>query len=130
MKKMKHFIATVLSLGIILTSSLMAVAAEPIRQSVAEINPHTQSETDVYFVLGDGVRVRQTPGLSASNITVGLLYENRNDWVEVRLDNTRVVDGLNWYQVVDSSTGVTGWIAGMHLNIASPRTVVRVTYIK
>lgn len=128
MKTIKRFAATILSLGIVLTSSLMATAAEPAVQSATETSVHTQSDTEIYFVLGNGVRVRRSPGNSSE--AVGLLYENRGDWVEVRLDNTTIADGLNWYQVVDSSTGVTGWIAGRYLDIVSPRTILPITYIK
>lgn len=122
MRKIKRFVVTLLSVGLMLTGSMTAFAAEPPEQqseklAVSEtiIEPRivgSYDSSDAIPVRGNGVRLRRTPGTSGE--IVGLLYEDADDWVKIS-GAIEMKDGYVWQQVVDSSIGLTGWIASNYI---------------
>lgn len=117
MKKIKRFVAIFLSFGLMLAGTLTASAAEQSEQwpeesvssetiTVQELSVNRCS--DPLFVKGNGVRLRRTPGTSGD--VVGLLYENKGDWVRIS-GVIEQKDGYWWQEVVESSIGLQGWIA-------------------
>lgn len=124
MKKIKCFSATILSFGMVLTSSMTSYAAElPKQQSLELVLPNSTAGQLLPFtsyaritldVKGNGVRLRKEPSTSAE--IVGLLYENNGDWVTVSGKGI-YKDGYYWEEVIDSSIGFSGWIADIYLKI-------------
>ena len=77
-------------------------------ESITAPEPVVNRSSDQIFVKANGVRLRRTPGTSGE--VVGLLYENKGDWVRI----SGVIewkDGYWWQEVVESSIGLQGWIA-------------------
>lgn len=120
MKKIKGIVAVVLSLGIAMAGSLTSYAAELPEQrsetsSIVEMMAeHAIEYVSHTYVLGEGVRLRRSPGTNGE--IIGLLYESKSDWVE--LTGVEVVaDGIFWKQASTSSIGQGGWISRDHLEI-------------
>lgn len=127
MRKIKGIVATVLSLGMIMASSLTSLAAELPEQRSGEAVSIESTANQTYFVdpdyveqkryvKGNGVRLRREPG---DGEIVGLLYENAKDWVKLSGEIDEVDDKW-WVKVIDSSTGYTGWMAEEYLKSYGP----------
>lgn len=120
MRKIKSIAAVILSLGMVMAGSLTSFAAELPEQRPEEsvsVEIMAESAVESYtrtYVVGNGVRLRRTPGTDGE--VVGLLYEDQNDWVNLN-GVERVVDGIYWRQVTNSSIGVGGWISRDYLEL-------------
>ncbi len=126
MRKTKGFVATVLSLGMMLACSVTSFAAElPAKDQ--EVSISVESSAARYSVLqswvnkkcdvtGDGVALRREPGTDSER--VGLLYKGEGAWV-VTSGEFEIKDGYVWMKVTKSSIGHTGWVALNYLKIQS-----------
>jgi Bacterial SH3 domain. len=113
MKKIKVYVAAVLSLCMVLAGSMTAFAAEAGQQpeepvlaaGSARIFILPDYENSSRTVTGDGVRLRAEPGNNGS--VVGLLYKGNNVYLS---GEAEIVDGITWLRVLQSPSGA-GWIA-------------------
>lgn len=122
MRKTKRFVATVLSLGMMLACSVTSFAAElPVQDREASVSVESSaarySEMKDWAdkkcdVTGDGVALRRAPGTGSERVS--LLYKGNGDWV-VTSGKCQYKDGYTWMEVTSSSTGYTGWVALTYL---------------
>lgn len=125
MRKIKGYVAAILSLCMVLTGSMTAFAAEPGQQpeepalveGSARIIILPDYEDSFRYVTGNDVLLRATPGLSGR--VVGRFYRPDKDdpdyyqklpWVILN-GEAEIVDGHTWLRVTSSSINATGWIA-------------------
>lgn len=124
MRKTKHFIATILALGMVMACSMVSFAAEPSAQNYAEpasvgrsINASgilTVFVNKTCDVVGEGVRLRRDPGENGE--VIGLLYEGEGAWVYTTGQYESTDDGA-WLWVSNSSIGQSGWIALQYVRV-------------
>lgn len=122
MRKTKRFVATVLSLGMMLACSVTSFAAElpaqdreasvSVESSAAQYPVLTDWVDKTCDVTGNGVALRRAPGTDSER--VGLLYKGNGDWV-VTSGECYAQDGYVWMKVTRSSIGYTGWVALTYL---------------
>ncbi|MCI9071939.1 MAG: SH3 domain-containing protein [Lachnospiraceae bacterium] len=122
MRKTKRFVATVLSLGMMLACSVTSFAAElPAQDREASVSVESSAarysvlsgwENKKCDVTGEGVALRRAPGTDSERVS--LLYKGKGDWV-VTSGEYQKRDGYTWMKVTSSSTGYTGWVALTYL---------------
>lgn len=116
MKKIKGYVAAVLSLCMVLAGSMTAFAAEAGQQpeepvlaaGSARIFILPDYENSFRYVKGNEVRLRATPSLSGT--IVGTFYAVNDPWV-ILSGEAEIVDGYTWLRVTSSSINASGWIA-------------------
>ncbi|MCI9321128.1 MAG: SH3 domain-containing protein [Lachnospiraceae bacterium] len=126
MRKTKKFVATILSLGMMLACSVTSFAAElpaqdhdvsvSVESAAARYSIWPGWENKTCDVTGDGVALRREPNKDAER--VGLLYQGEGAWV-VTSGEYHIQDGYIWMKVTDSSIGYTGWVAKRYLKVRS-----------
>lgn len=124
MRKTKRFVATILSLGMMLACSVTSFAAElPAQDQEASVSVESSAalysvwpgwENKTCDVTGDGVALRREPGTDSER--VGLLYKGEGAWV-VTSGEYQIKDGYIWMKVTSSSIGHTGWVAKKYLQV-------------
>lgn len=124
MRRTKHFMAVILSLGMVMACSMVSFAAEPPAQNYMEsvsvgstvmgnkiltdyVNKHCK-------VIGDAVRLRSDPGFDGE--TIGYFYKTDDPWVHTT-GEAASVGGETWLRVSDSSLGSAGWIAKSYVMV-------------
>lgn len=87
---------------------------EKIWEKNPEIEKLMKSEEDyrLAHIKGNSACLRDTP--STSGQMIGLLDQNKKDWVLLN-NNYSVNENYIWWQVSDSSTGSSGWIANDYI---------------
>lgn len=125
MRKTKRFVATILSLGMMLACSVTSFAAELPAQD-HEVSVSVESSAARYAVLsgwvdktcdvtGDGVAVRREASTDSDRL--GLLYQGADDWVQTS-GEYQINEGYIWMKITDSSIGVSsGWVAKKYLKL-------------
>ncbi|MCM1410152.1 MAG: SH3 domain-containing protein [Lachnospiraceae bacterium] len=126
MRKIKGFVATVLSLGMVLACSVTSFAAELPAQDQEVAVSFERSATQYNIlqgwvnkkcdVTGEGVALRREPGTDSER--VGLLYKGEGAWV-VTSGEYEIKGEYVWMKVTESSIGHTGWVALRYLKIQS-----------
>lgn len=124
MRRTKHFMAVILSLGMVMACSMVSFAAEPPAQnytepvsaeSVAEGNEILQAYKDKHCrVIGDAVCLRRDPGFDGEKI--GHFYKKDDPWVHTT-GEAAFVGGETWLRVSDSSLGSAGWVAERYVMV-------------
>lgn len=116
MRKIKGYLATILSLCMVLAGSMTVSAAEPGQQpeepalveGTARIIILPDYEDSFRYVKGDKVYLRAEP--SANGTIVGQFYAINKPWVILN-GEAEIADGHTWLRVTSSSINASGWIA-------------------
>lgn len=106
-KKFKSFLGVgILSLSLILGQGVVCAAD---KDSLDNVSISQSIPYGMYFITGDGVRVRSQPNNSGT--ILGLLY--KNDIISI----VNISSDGNWVYG-STSTGVTGWVSISYVDIA------------